>query len=73
MTDCSSLILEFELAHLPQQAKDDLAETEAEEPFKPNSDPLPPNIYEHNLNAIRPHSTLDRCDQQLDFLRRRIE
>jgi hypothetical protein len=72
MTNCSSLILEYELAHLPQQEKDDLA-SEAEAPFKSSTDPQPVTIYEHNLNAIRPNFTILSCEQQLAFLRRKME
>jgi hypothetical protein len=71
MTDCASLILEFELAQLPQQARDDLAESE--EPFRPSSDPLPPSLYDHNLTAVLPASTLVACHAQLDFLRAKME
>jgi hypothetical protein len=71
MTNCASIILEFELAQLPPSAREDLTDTQ--EPFRPSTDPLPPSLYEHNLNAIRPDYSLTSCRAQLAFLQDKIE
>jgi hypothetical protein len=71
MTNCASIILEFELAQMPPSAREDLTDTQ--EPFRPSTDPLPPSLYEHNLNAIRPDHSITACRAQIAFLKDRIE
>lgn len=73
MTNCNSLILEYELTHLPNEAKADLEEAfEEDKPFKQPTEPIPPNIYLHNIDCLKENSTVLSFNSILSFLDEKI-
>lgn len=74
MTNCPSIILEYELSHLPEKAKNDLASTIIEEEilFKSPQTIFPPNIFEYNIDIVKPDYTLFSIRENQAFLKSKI-